>query len=204
MIALALGLVAGLAHVLSGPDHLAAVAPLSVRRGGWRMGFVWGVGHTSGVWVVGCAALLLQHLLPLARMASWSHRLAGGALLLIGLWTLAQVLRDHHRRAAPAAAGRRAPAMPGARTMLRAASLLGILHGLAGSSHYLGVLPAFAFGTPASSTAYLFGFGSATVAAMTACAWGLGRAAAFRGLLPALRGISGVAAVAVGGGWLLG
>ena len=53
------------------------------------------------------------------------------------------------------------------------------------------------------STAYLFGFGVATVAAMTAAAWGLGRAAGFRVLLPALRGVSGLAAIVVGGGWML-
>jgi len=42
------GLAAGLIHVLSGPDHLAAVAPLAGGRGrAWRAGFLWGLGHSD-------------------------------------------------------------------------------------------------------------------------------------------------------------
>ena len=40
-------LVSGLVHVLSGPDHLAAVAPLATasRERGWLAGWTWGIGH---------------------------------------------------------------------------------------------------------------------------------------------------------------
>ncbi len=52
------GLVAGFVHVLSGPDHLAAIAPYAVdsRSRAWRTGVRWGLGHTAGVLCVGAAA----------------------------------------------------------------------------------------------------------------------------------------------------
>ena len=59
-------LVSGLAHVLSGPDHLAAVAPLAAadRERGWLAGWTWGIGHASGVVVVAMLAVVLRDLLP--------------------------------------------------------------------------------------------------------------------------------------------
>lgn len=194
LLPLFLGLVAGAVHVLTGPDHLAAIAPLAVRRRGWRSGFVWGVGHTSGVWVVACAAFATQRLLPLEAMSCWSDRLGGGALVLLGLWTLAGCARA--RRRGPAASGRGRHLAE-----LRAASVLGILHGLGGSSHYLGVLPAFAFASPSACGAYLFGFGAATVTAMTTCAWGFGRACRLPRAAAVARVASGAAAVVVGLVW---
>src|SRR5688572_3654911 len=63
--ALLAGLAAGLIHVLSGPDHLAAVAPLAGGRGrSWRAGFLWGLGHSGGVLAVGLLALGLRGALP--------------------------------------------------------------------------------------------------------------------------------------------
>jgi high-affinity nickel permease len=60
------GLVAGTVHVVSGPDHLAAIAPLSAegKTGSWRIGFRWGLGHSSGVLLVGLISLLLREVLP--------------------------------------------------------------------------------------------------------------------------------------------
>ena len=48
------GALAGSFHVLAGPDHLAAVAPLALDRKsrGWMAGWTWGVGHATGVVVV--------------------------------------------------------------------------------------------------------------------------------------------------------
>ena len=64
MFAFLAGVAAGLLPVVSGPDHLAAVAPIASNRerGQWLTGLQWGIGHTMGVLLI--AALLL--LLPLA------------------------------------------------------------------------------------------------------------------------------------------
>jgi hypothetical protein len=66
VLAILSGLVAGSIHVVSGPDHLTAVAPLSVRHPNHAraMGFKWGLGHASGVIFVGLLALFVRPTLP--------------------------------------------------------------------------------------------------------------------------------------------
>jgi hypothetical protein len=75
VISLLSGVVAGLIHVVSGPDHLAAVAPLALssRTRAWREGWRWGLGHTSGVLVVALAALALREALPPIADISWKR-----------------------------------------------------------------------------------------------------------------------------------
>jgi hypothetical protein len=97
MVTALTGALAGAVHVLSGPDHLAAVTPLAIarRRGSWLTGWMWGVGHASGVTAVAAAlAVLLRDLLPPVELiASWSEKIVGGALLAVGLWALRRGLR---------------------------------------------------------------------------------------------------------------
>ena len=83
---------------------------------------------------------------------------------------------------------------------------MGILHGIAGSSHFLGVLPALALPTRGAAVSYIGAFGIGTVAAMTAFAAVIGsagirvrhRAAVHRGMLLA----ASTLAITVGGYWL--
>jgi hypothetical protein len=74
------GALAGIFHVLSGPDHLAAVAPLAAadrERDGWP-GWSWGLGHAAGVVTVAVAAILLRDLLPPIELISDVERTARG------------------------------------------------------------------------------------------------------------------------------
>ena len=90
------GLVAGVFHVLSGPDHLAAVAPLAAadRAHSLRAGWTWGLGHAAGVVVVAMLAVLLRDALPpVADISAWGERLVGGALIALGLWSLSHAAR---------------------------------------------------------------------------------------------------------------
>jgi len=209
------GAVAGVFHVLSGPDHLAAVAPLALadRRRAWIAGWTWGFGHASGVVVVAVLAVLLRDLLPpVDRISAWGERLVGGALVALGLWALARAARlrrsphvhggvphDHlHVQAGPRWAQRLGHA--------HASFAVGLLHGVAGSSHFFGVLPALALPTPGASFTYIAAFGVGTVAAMTAFAGLVGRVSAHdaRASHRGLMATTGVAAIAVGCVWLAG
>src|SRR5687768_5762063 len=88
MFAFFAGLAAGLLHVFSGPDHLAAVAPLTADtdRSKWRTGLQWGVGHTIGVLLIASLLLLIREQLPLEAISAYSERLFGVALILVGGW----------------------------------------------------------------------------------------------------------------------
>jgi len=185
LLAAGTGLVAGTVHVLGGVDHVAAVLPLSAARGrgAWVLGVRWGAGHAAGVVAVGLLAVVLRERLDLGVVEPWAERLVGATLLAIGGLSLRAALRtrihahEHAHDGAPHVhlhvhgGGAHAPGSAGgAHAHGHAAVLAGILHGVAGSSHLLGVLPAVSLATAGASTAYLGGFGLGTVAAMAAFA----------------------------------
>jgi hypothetical protein len=159
------GLFAGSLHVLSGPDHVAAIAPLAMRTAGARraLGAVWGVGHGGGValWLVLAAFF----------RTGWSYQLPAEALealvgvALMALGTFSFFRRDH---GAPGVAEARA--RPGR----VAALLLGALHGSAGASHLLALLPTLGLPTP-GVVSYAAGYLLAGVLAMAGVAGLLGR-----------------------------
>ena len=83
---------------------------------------------------------------------------------------------------------------------------MGVLHGVAGSSHFFGVLPALALPTAAASFTYIGAFGLGTVAAMTAFAGAIGSLGA-RGFAVShhrLMTATGICAIVVGGVWIAG
>jgi len=66
---------AGALHALSGPDHLAALAPLSLKvRGGpgaaFRSGVFWGSGHVLGQLFLGLGLLSLGHCSAICNFAA--------------------------------------------------------------------------------------------------------------------------------------
>jgi hypothetical protein len=228
MFALAAGVFAGLVHVLSGPDHLAAVAPLAAdrTRPQWRAGFQWGVGHTAGVITIGLLLITFRSFIPIDAISAYSERIVGVALVGVGVWGARQARRlqvhrhdDGHVHAhvkpaphQPLAPGEHVhqhqhPRLHGhART--RASFAMGLLHGLAGSSHLFGILPALALPTQSAAISYLAGFGIGAIAAMTAFAALVGLLAAragrhglnvYRGMLYACS----LSAFVVGGVWLV-
>jgi len=221
MISTITGLVAGAVHVWSGPDHLAAIAPLAVRqrRRAWVPGVRWGFGHSAGVALVGLLSLWLRELLPVDLLSSWGERLVGVMLFGIGLWGLRKAfehrihIHEHehdgdrhihfHRHSY-----RATHEQPEAHSHTHAALGIGILHGLAGSSHFLGVLPILAFPTKAQAVAYLLAFAVGTIGSMAAFSWVMGRVATrwaarsariYRGMM----GVCAVTAMLVGCAWLL-
>jgi hypothetical protein len=215
MLIVVTGALAGLFHVLSGPDHLAAVAPLAVdgRRRGWIAGWTWGLGHASGVVVVALLGVWLREMLPpVDVLSAWSERLVGAALIGIGLWALSRCGRiaparhqhgqwshDHlHVQAGPEWIRRLGHA--------HASFCMGVLHGVAGSSHFFGVLPALALPTTSAAVLYISAFGVGTVAAMTIFAAAVGSISirsvhgprAYRAMMSA----AALLAIVVGGVWL--
>jgi hypothetical protein len=204
----ALGLLAGLVHALAGPDHLSAVAPLVVeeRRRGWSTGLLWGLGHSLGVWAVGLLAVALRGVLPVDRLSSSSERLVGVVLIGVGFWGLRRIWLAR-RRGVRQEGDAHHHHGPRGRSSLAALSI-GTLHGLAGSSHLLGVLPALAMPSAAAAVAYVVGFGLGSIVAMVAFSSALALVAVRltargTGAYHTLLGACSAVSIAVGGWWLI-
>ena len=224
MISVITGLVAGAIHVVSEPDHLAAVAPFAAesRRKAWDVGLRWGVGHAGGVLFIGLLSLLLRDWLPVAAISSWSERLVGVMLIGIGLWGARRALsgrvhtHEHEHNGAThvhihthdGATAHTHEHTPEHRHT-HAAFAVGTLHGVAGSSHFLGVLPALAFPTMTEAVWYLAAYGVGTVVAMVGFASLVGLSARSLAVSSAqayrqMMAVCSLAAVVVGGWWLMG
>jgi len=221
MFAILSGLLAGAAHVWAGPDHLAAIAPLAVRRPSrpWLPGVRWGLGHSAGVALVGVLALWLRDAIPLQWLSSWGERLVGVMLMGIGFWAVRRAMGttvhvhehehdgDRHRHIHAHSPGHLHGSLR-AHRHTHAAVGIGMLHGLAGSSHFLGVLPMLAFPTRIQAAGYLAAFALGTVLSMALFSGLMGLAArrcahrstqVYRGFMSAC----GVAAMLVGGVWIV-
>jgi len=192
-------LVAGFVHVLSGPDHLAAIAPYAVegKARAWRTGVRWGLGHSTGVLGVGLLALMLRDTLHLEALSAWGERCVGLVLIAIGIRAALAVAqlrggRHEHRKGAHS----------------HAPFAIGTVHGLAGSAHVLGIAAALVLPSDFMAYAYLLLFGVGNVAAMGLFSSLVGRVALTREIAgastqSALLTVCSVVAVAVGGFWLL-
>lgn len=225
LLLLGSGLLAGSVHVVTGADHLAALLPLSIgrRRGAWALGARWGVGHSLGVLVVGALAVALKERFDLGLVEAWGERLVGGVLVAIGLLGLRRALRltlhahphehdgeahahlhlhtgseqAHGPRSHPGAAPRHG----------HTAFFAGTLHGVAGTAHLLGVLPALALPGWSGSLAYLLAFAAGTIGAMAAFAAVVGESSARIAPGPALLRLvlsaASLVTVAVGAVWIV-
>lgn len=189
MIIFLSGLLAGGFHVLSGPDHLAAIAPLTARspQGARALGAVWGLGHGGGV--------LLWFVVAGIARARYGVELTPDALeALIGLTLIGLGLLHW-------GADREASSEGASRGTLFALAV-GALHGSAGASHLLSLLPTL--GLPlAGVAAYVSGYLTAGIVAMAFAASLLGRASARYGEAMRLRRLFAAVAIAIGAGWLV-
>lgn len=213
------GLAAGSSHVVTGPDHIAAVLPLSVGQGrrAVHVGLAWGAGHAAGVVVLAALGQVLRSWIDVEAWSAGAESMVGVLLIALGAWTLwrtrAVVVHTHdhdhdhddHEHvhvhvADPTVGTDDHPEAP--HTHPHSAAGFGLLHGAAGTGHLLGVLPTLALPTPVHAAAYVAGYLVAAVAVM-----GVVGAVAGRGLTDpgrvswALRA-SGVAAIVVGAVWI--
>jgi hypothetical protein len=219
--ALFTGLAVGLIHVFSGPDHLSAIAPIACveRQRVWTVGLRWGLGHSLGVVIIGFIAGFMAHFMAVDLFSGSCEWLVGIMLLVIGAWGIWRLSRltsprattththadgqTHHH---PANSISPTNSPPATRHRL-APYAIGMLHGCAGGSHFLGILLALAFPTFAGVMTYLAGFVAGSILAMCAFAAGIGWLASVRGVSSGFhRGVlawSSCATIAVGCWWLV-
>lgn len=152
------GLGSGALHALSGPDHLLSLAPLSVgrRRGAWRVGLLWGIGHGLGTLAASSVLLLALSAVHLEGVERWAERVAALALMGMGFWGL-------KRRALTG------PSEAETRNVL----VVGLIHGLTGAAALLLILPAAVSGSLSDQVLYLGGFSIGSTVAMAGLTAGI-------------------------------
>ncbi len=182
---LLIGFAAGFAHVISGADHLAALAPFAARRESrapWRLGLQWGLGHAGGVALIGLLVWLFKGTAASEWLSSGAEQLVGVLLIAVGALGIRSLLRhrvhthehDHfgirhshihtHLGQAHTSTGHHHS---------HAALGIGLLHGTAGGTHLWVVLPTLAIASFGGVALYLAAYALATVAAMTLFSAGL-------------------------------
>ena len=151
------GLAASSLHVVSGPDHLAAVTPLAIesKKKSWLIGFTWGLGHTIGVFIIGILFILFKDLIPVDTISAYSEQIVGVLLIVIGLWIFYRIFANKpHKK------------IETKKNDAWTALGIGVIHGVAGVSHLIGILPSLALPTKADSVSYILGFGVGTILTM--------------------------------------
>lgn len=192
-----IGLIASILHVVSGPDHLAAVTPLAIanKLKAWLTGLGWGLGHTAGMLLIGLLFYFFRQYIPVETISHYSEAIVGFMLIAIGLWAFRRIYgkmpRSHsHPHSHIGDDGVVVTHVhdhdhEGLNRHLHAhhtvenqsffpAFFIGTIHGFAGVSHLLGVLPTLAFPSNTDSAYYLIAFGLGTLLAMVTFSFLLG------------------------------
>lgn len=160
------GLLASSLHVISGPDHLAAVTPLVIesKKRAWKIGLFWGLGHLLGMLLIGVLFLLFKDVIPVDTISSYSEQLVAIVLIGIGVWAFYCIF--HKKKELYSVEGDQQKLSAIQQSSLSSLGI-GFIHGLAGIVHFLLLFPVLGFENVSESMQYLFGFAAGTVFAMT-------------------------------------
>lgn len=199
-LTMGVGLVAGAGHVITGPDHLAAIAPVAAHqpKKATLLGFKWGLGHGLGACTLGLLALAARDLVDIEGISAWSEFLVGFMLIGVGIWgfrvAARTVIHSHHHdhdgsahahlhvhnpdhahevSEPQAEAESDTDPAPVPHHHRHGALYLGVLHGAAGMGHILAVVPSLAL-PPAYAALYLLCYFISAIVAMTAFGFGFG------------------------------
>tara|TARA_Y100001968_G_scaffold270964_1_gene262357 strand:- start:159 stop:827 length:669 start_codon:yes stop_codon:yes gene_type:complete len=167
LISILTGIVAGAIHVIGGADHLISMMPsgLNKPKPALKDGLAWGVGHSAGVLLLSVLSITIKDLVHLEKMSSLAEFSVGISLLIVGAITIKtsfglSLHKHQHKHECGTSHDHLHLHVRGGRRHGRhshALASLGVLHGLAGASHLLAVIPALAL-PPVGAVAYLFAY----------------------------------------------
>lgn len=211
------GMLGAILHVVSGPDHLVAVAPFAIeeKKKSWKIGMFWGLGHLAGMLLIGLLVMIFKKVVPFEEISEYSERSVGIILVFLGVWILYKVYKsaehqhyhphqyedDGHLYFYPHIRHQNG------KKGFFATFFVGMIHGLAGVAHMIIFLPLIGFVSVFEIGKYLSGFGIGTLAAMISFTFLVGRFAIFTKadqndiVFRNLRIISALAAILVGIYW---
>ena len=95
LISVLTGFAAGAVHVISGADHMVAMAPSAIQKPREALidGLGWGVGHSAGVLILSLLAILAKDLINIELMSSYAEFLVGISLLIVGFLAIRTSLK---------------------------------------------------------------------------------------------------------------
>ena len=208
------GFTAGAIHVVGGADHLVAMAPsaISKPRSAIRQGLAWGLGHSTGVLFLASLAVLARDFVNIEKLSSFSELLVGITLLVVGViairTSMGLNIHMHNHNHGNGAHNHDHIHLHflGKRIHNRhshAVTSLGIIHGMAGGSHLLAVIPALALPVM-GAIAYMLSYLLGSIAAMGAVLLCISLTTASMGkkLSPLLMGFTGGLSIVTGFFWL--
>ncbi|WP_338356939.1 hypothetical protein [Yeosuana marina] len=221
-------LLAAVLHVITGPDHLAAVIPFAIesKKRAWKVGLFWGIGHLAGMLAIGVLFLIFRELIPVEKISDYSEQLVGIVLLAIGAWSFYKIFKENKKHKHLHVHSENAPVIHkhehnhshehshdhSHNVTIKQSSFaslsIGFLHGLAGISHFLLFIPVASFKNQMDSVYYLVGFSTGIVLAMTTFALLIGQISSFSKnehndtLFKGIRYAGGIFAIIIGLYWL--
>ena len=193
------GLMASMLHVITGPDHLAAVVPFAIesKKKAWKIGLFWGIGHLLGMLSIGILFVVFKELIPVDSISKYSEQLVGLVLIGIGIWAIYKIFKKDKNHKHLHVHSENSPIIHAHKhehshekshhhthdkTIKQsnyASFSIGALHGLAGIAHFLLFLPVLGFDERSDAILYIVGFGLGTLLAMTAFAFVIGKISSF-------------------------
>lgn len=192
------GIIAALLHVISGPDHLAAVTPFAIesKKKAWKVGLFWGVGHLLGMLAIGVLFLFFKELIPIEEISIHSEKFVGIILIFLGVWILVKIFRKDKKHKHTHIHSDGSPIIhehshihtsekthkhkhSNLKQGIIASLSVGFVHGLAGVAHFLLFLPVIGFTSTLDSVKYIVGFAIGTLIAMISFAMVIGRISDF-------------------------
>jgi len=189
------GLIASMLHVITGPDHLAAVMPFAIesKKKAWKIGLFWGIGHLVGMLSIGFLFMIFKELIPVDKISNYSEQLVGIVLIAIGIWAFYKIFKEDSTHKHLHIHSENSPIIHThthehsheknhhhihSKTLKQnnfASFSIGFLHGLAGIAHFLLFIPVLSFESQSDSVFYIIGFGMGIIIAMTAFAFVIGK-----------------------------
>ncbi len=181
------GVAGAMIHVFTGPDHLAAVMPFAVehKKASWKVGISWGLGHLSGMLLIGILIMLFKEIIPFELISSYSETSVGFILMAIGVWAVLRIRRSQkkihqhphyhhdtqefhvhshkHKEGLNHLHSHQHPIRKG----IISSFSVGVVHGFAGIAHFILFLPMLSFTTKLQSLEYIVGFAVGTIFSMT-------------------------------------
>lgn len=91
------GVALGIVHVLTGPDHLSALAAMTTGSS-WRafaLGIRWGCGHSIGLIIMALIFFAAGQSINLNEVGGYLNYVVGAFMIGLGFWTVVHVKRKY-------------------------------------------------------------------------------------------------------------